>query len=481
MNNPKPGLFYIDAITLVNQEGESIDLRNIMMNFSLFESVYESFCTAQLNIIDGIDLKKHFKLTGQEHVRVAIRMNEGDGKTTNEQDSIDKVFRIYKISDVNRKGITDGYTIHLIDPRAFFCLKKRISQVFRGSYNTILQNILVKHAHISLTEFDYFEKTQPDNIQFISPNWNVKHLIDFCVENAEIENVESYKSSMFFFQTLNGGFRFMGIDEMFKREHPVTFNNNPRGDIDLSEVHPDSPLGANTHIKNFTISQDFDTLQGTGAGAYASQLRVYNPIFKMEEEATYDLQETYGKGHMDNFPILRLAETDNDYFDDMMTTDNPTELEISPDVITIDSDLAPNKAIDSRIVYETKMVHPFDDRIVTEDEQFHGFNYDYTDGGILHRNSMREIIQQHRMEVIIPLRTDLTVGTMVNLEISPAEETPSQHPYKSSRYLVLDMRIIGAPSQNQGEMILGVCKESFTKKIQDVDSLSDAEPARTVI
>lgn len=77
------------------------------------------------------------------------------------------------------------------------------------------------------------------------------------------------------------------------------------------------------------------------------------------------------------------------------------------------------------------------------------------------------------MEVTIPFRTDLTAGTVVNLFIpsSGSGENSVDDGLDDHRYLITDLRLAGDPATQEGITVMGVCKESYAKRIEDVNPL----------
>ena len=73
-----------------------------------------------------------------------------------------------------------------------------------------------------------WEQTKPDNKQLICPNWSVAQLTDYIVNNSQVGENHAFKNDMFFYQTLNGGFRFKSFDSMCTQEFPIPFSNIPR-------------------------------------------------------------------------------------------------------------------------------------------------------------------------------------------------------------------------------------------------------------
>ena len=470
MDNFKAGAFYLDALTLVNQDGESVDITKLCTNFRLYESIYKKFVTGDVSIMDGLNLIKNFKFSGQEYVRVSMKQTEGVGDTSEREFSIDKTFRVYKVKNVNRPTQDiQTYLMKLCDPRMFFVRRKRVSKVLRGSYDQMLQNMLIDEANIQPEEFDHWEKTLPENQQFICPNWNVATFIDYVVNNSNKSPNPSYRNGMFFYQTLNGGFRFKSIDEMFESEFPMVFSNRPvSGTLDTAETDINAKSGLNAQILNYHKPHIFDTLRGTVTGAYASSMKVYDPVRKVEEDIYYDMEETFDRGkHLSGFPMI-LTDGKKEFLEKTLTTGEVIEKTTSPVVTEVDVDLAPNKVSDGVVLYDYTTLHAYDnaDDISTQ-ENFEG--YKTKDNGRLERRALLEILQQHKIIVTIPLRTDLSVGTIVELEITEPE-TGNQNDDKANdnRYLITDIAISADPTEFAGTMVLECVKESFAIDLRDI-------------
>lgn len=476
-SNFNPGEFTIDSIALVNQDGESVEISKLVVGFKLYESIYKKFCTAELALLDGLDLLKYYKMTGQEYCRISIRQREGVGEEASEEYSIDKTFRIYKVENVQRpQEKIQTYVIKMCDPRVFFSRRKRLSTTMRGSWDQILQKTLIESAHFKAEEFDFWEKSDPENYQFISPNWTVSTLIDFITSNAS-KTSSSYLNGFFFFQSLNGGFRFMDISTMFSREFPLEFSYKPRNNAETDKVDINAPEGLNTQIMHYEKPKLFDTLTGTINGMYSSFMKVYNPVKKIEEDVLYDMSESFAKkDHVSGFPLIRL-DTD----EKVLTIENMTDPTVSPPISEVDVDLAPNKNIYTTMNYSSTMVHPFDDVVdISEPEVFRGL--EEKDSARLQRKALMETLDQHKLLVTLPLRTDLSVGTIIKLVIPPAESNAGTVTDKmnDNRYLITGMSIEGSPISYTGVCHLECVKQSYAADIASVDALSSSQDPENV-
>ena len=476
--NYAAGEFFIDSFTLVNQYNESIDLQQMVSNFQLYESIYNKFVTGEVHVMDGLNVLKNFRMTGQEFIRISIKQKEGTDEKSEDQFSIDKTFRVYKIDNIQRpQELTQTFVMRICDPKMFTVRRQRISQTLRGRYDQILQNVLIDLGKFRIGEFDAWEQTVPENKQFICPNWNISELMDYIVNNSQTGEAGAYKNGMFFFQTLNGGFRFQSFDEMCKLEFPIEFNDRPKNvTVGNEDENINAPDGLNTTIIHYEKPQLFDTLQGTVGGAYASTLKVYDPVRKLEEEELYDLESTMNKGNhvSGGNPML--------YVDDYERVLQPgliVDPEVSPTIDEISVELQPTKEPNTLIINDYHSIHPFDNATnITDPEVFEARKL--KDSGILQRRALLEILQQHRIVVTIPLRTDLSAGLIIKLNIKSPElagDGVIEDKVNDNRYLITDLSITADPLTKRGVCHLECVKESYATKIETFEPLTQSPSA----
>ena len=438
------GEFVVEAFTLINQYNESLEITNMVMGFKLYESIFNKFVTGEVSVADGLNLPKNFRLTGQEYIRISIKQKEGnDEEKAEDTFSIDKTFRIYKLDNVIRVDeVTQSYVLRICDPRMFYARRKKISQTLRGRYDQILQNALIDVGKFKVEEFDAWEQTKPDNKQLICPNWSVAQLTDYIVNNSQVGENHAFKNDMFFYQTLNGGFRFQSFDSMCTQEFPIPFSNIPRNTSQTEDENLNAPLGLNSAILVYKKPQIFDTLQATVGGAYASTLKVYDPIRKLEEENVYDLESSMKKGnHVSGHPMLYVDDLER-----VLTTGEVTELTTSPEVSETNVDIQPTQEFGGVIINDYHNQHSFDNATsLSEPEVFESRKLN--DSGVLERRALLDILQQHRIQVTIPLRTDLSVGMIIKFVMTTPETMgvgDKADKVNDDRYLITDLAVEGS-------------------------------------
>ena len=473
------GEFVVEAFTLINQYNESLEITNMVMGFKLYESIFNKFVTGEVSVADGLNLPKNFRLTGQEYIRISIKQKEGNDEEAEEAFSIDKTFRIYKLDNVIRVDeITQSYVLRICDPRMFYARRKKISQTLRGRYDQILQNALIDVGKFKVEEFDAWEQTKPDNKQLICPNWSVAQLTDYIVNNSQVGESHAFKNDMFFYQTLNGGFRFQSFDSMCTQEFPIPFSNIPRNTSQTEDENLNAPLGLNSAILVYKKPQMFDTLQATVGGAYASTLKVYDPIRKLEEENVYDLESSMKKGnHVSGHPMLYVDDLER-----VLTAGEVTEMTTSPEVSETDVDIQPTQEFGGVIINDYHNQHSFDNATsLSEPEVFESRKLN--DSGVLERRALLDILQQHRIQVTIPLRTDLSVGMIIKFVMTTPETMgvgDKADKVNDDRYLITDLAVEGSTVSKTGTCTLECVKESYAQKIETAKPLEEVSEAEQI-
>jgi len=253
---------------------------------------------------------------------------------------------------------------------------------------------------------------------------------------------------------------------MATQEFPLVFSYIPRSADSQDGVDLNAPQGQNTQILQYSKPQMFDTLRGTVGGAYASLMKSYDPLRKLEGDIIFDLEESHAKGdHVSGHPMVMTGENEVTYRANTIT--DPNE---SPSYDEIDIDLPINEAYESVVLYTNTPNHDFDnsDSVGAEDT----FVGDvFKDNASLERRALMENLQQHRIMVTIPVRTDLSVGTVVKLGLPSAE---SQHDGASTkdvlnddRYLIIEHCVDFNPLTKKGVSTIECVKQSYTKKVKD--------------
>ena len=88
-------------------------------------------------------------------------------------------------------------------------------------------------------------------------------------------------------------------------------------------------------------------------------------------------------------------------------------------------------------------------------------------------------MEQHKIIVTIPLRTDISAGTVVQLRIPGAETVDGNvsDNLNDDRYLITDLSLNFEPAGGGGIMHMECVKDSYTMNIQDAPGLEKTDKA----
>ena len=470
--NIQPKTISVAGVILVNQFGDSVDLSEMFTRMFLQESIHSKFVSGEIQILDSLNLLRSFRMTGQEYITVEIAQFEGD-ESVSKQGKITKNFRVFKAVREQRVDLAStNYTLHICDPKLMTGLKKRVSKVYRGSMTSILANVMVDELDAKRDELDLFVDSEPKNVQFISPNWNVNSVLDFCKDNADISDKRvAYKNSFFLFSTLTGGIRFMPLHEMIKLNAPVKFTYRDRSSVDSRELsREEQQVGLNTQILRYHRPSHFNTLRGLQNGGFASTLKTFNPVNKTIKSSVFDLSEHFSetlRDHISGYPMIKSGP------EKLLKGKMIQDEDVSPEVVTLGEEDGLNESHNSVVKYDYLMPHAYDNRKkVNDKEVFVSYNADNEENNCLQRQAMMEQLQQNIVVVEVSARSDVSVGTVVELDI-PAAEIPHDDgkmpldEKTDDRYLITDMTLeIG--NKDYSKLILECVKESFAKPIERV-------------
>jgi len=375
-----------------DQETDSVNIVNLVNSISIYESIFSKHLTGNVVVVDARNLINNLLLTGQENITINCEMLEGGNP-------VNRTFRLYKISNLIREGdLVQIYTMHFCDPLMYRSKEERISQALRGSHTDMIEGLFEELSGDPnfIPLFTEFEETQGDNHQFVVPNWSVNKTLDWLVNNSNPIDETSYKNSMFLYQDMKGQYQFKSMDKMLVDIEEEVFHHVPYNAF--SEVSAEE---RNLVILSSNKPQEFDTLRGLSTGAYASLLKIYDPIRKLESVKEYDIEDTIQRRQdvRDGNSILAKESPLTSLITKDTTFPKPHKLE-QP----------------TTILHEYTTTHMFDNKDKIDDEEvFMGVKH--TDNSKLERHALLEILNQNRIEVVVPFTTKIRAGKKIQLDL----------------------------------------------------------------
>jgi len=216
------------------KEGESVDIRELVNEINLYESITHTSLTAELVISDvGANIISNYPLLGQEKVVITLGTKTKNYKLT---------YYIYKIGSRIVSERNQAYVIELVSFEALRNETVKVSERIEGEK---AERVLNKYITDKIkTEKKFLFDPTLYNVNLVIPNWRI---FDFAiwigrrsVPDGKYQNSVGY----LFYETFEG-YNFRSIDALINQEpinknNPYTYaqanvTNNP--DTDLYRIY----------------------------------------------------------------------------------------------------------------------------------------------------------------------------------------------------------------------------------------------------
>ena len=438
-----PNSYRIESITISNNEGNSYEVSNLMVEFSISESIYQMFLTGSITLADSANFFNRIGFTGQEYIRIHIGGIQGNEEIVPADQQIDQVFRIFNVS-LHARDIENPtnqmYTLEFCSPLEYLARTQRISQMYRGKTGDILNKICQdkllfkknkKNAKLhtpggkELGNFFSVFQSEGDETSVLVPNWSVHKTLEWLRDHTSDDTDVPWGDSYYFYQTAINGFKFHNVESMMKIEYlegDVKFA--PRmGDGD-DDFNYDFVEGRGNDILSYMKRNTHDVLNNHSEGLYGGAIQVYNPITKTL--TTVDSQFTQ------QFP-LKEGKKKGEY--------KKNALSVSPNFRLSNESIRipPDGGVGS--VLETAAVAHKGDSIIENPGASITFDYNTpysmgqgvnvsgnsamygTESTKLNRDRVERLFESNRMDIQISGRTNISSGMVINIDIKQATPT----------------------------------------------------------
>ena len=156
------GDYVLNEVILTNHVGNKVNVKNIMTELNIYESIFKSAVTGSVVLTDATNQIARMSIQGLEQISFHLRT---PGVAYGKEDVVDATeetgepYHIYKITD--RKQATPGltiYTLHFASREFMRNLRTKVSQAYNGKYDRAVIDIMKdenyldsrKKLHLSL-------------------------------------------------------------------------------------------------------------------------------------------------------------------------------------------------------------------------------------------------------------------------------------------------------------------------------------------
>ena len=459
----RPGAFELSDVILISYQSfdgagtpKRLSIRSLVQELSIYESLDGKFLSGDMTLLDGTNAIQTLPITGFERVEFFFRT---PGTDKGFDFSVKTGHPMFVYSLKNRSGVNPRsqiYTLKFVSMEAIRNHQTRISQAFTGQIDQMVTDICYNYLK---TKKDLMVEDTKSNHKFVMPRLKPTKAIEQLRKNARSLN---YENSGFLFYENGDGFNFKSYEGLFCKKdgspRPVKAHYSPK----VKNIGED-PVYALQSVEDFTILQQFDTLNNTANGVYASRLITHDLYNKTFEELDFDYTKEYGKQNHLEQDAKGEKRADNG---------------ILPFFNYDNGDTFGNKN-EGSIYYqsETKKIHNTHELPESKD--------------ILQKRISQHIATNSLViEITAPGTTELRVGDIVNFTLPKyapfsKEDTKDNDKYLSGRYLISAARHHVSTLNKRHTLALELIKDSFNVSLPMEDNelftnneLQDGSPYR---
>lgn len=283
----------------------------VYTNFSIYEDIYSNCLSGKVGILDSTNLLSEVPIIGEEYVQICFR-------SMNTKIAILVRMRVTGISEIERVNTsTNLYTLFLTSDVAIINEKQKISRSYhRGSLSAMVSDIcknylnLVDESTVSIKETnEYIIKEKDASVNYFTIETESGHVEKYVVPSLTPfrtinklckRSVSKTGSLFFFFQDINR-FRFVSLEDIFKRKRD---DNRVKTLVYIpKDILTKNKLTIWNIIYDYKIVNRFDIFKNMSRGMYSSNVdfidlekrNVKNKRYYYQEDAKKQYHVNDGK------------------------------------------------------------------------------------------------------------------------------------------------------------------------------------------
>jgi hypothetical protein len=354
--------------------GKKFNVAHQLATIHIYEDMFSPFITGSLIFVESLDFANNFPFVGEEVVELKVFTPTLDQLSDN-SGIIQGTFYIYKMAD--REQIAEKncvYQLHFVSIEAITDINTKLSKGFDGVISDIATKLLKDENALATKKHITVEATG-NKTKYVSNFWSPIKNINYITELAvTTEKLPTYV----FFENRNG-FNFVSLDLLNSQKPVQEFEYNNSSQV----IDPTGGSKRNIQldykrITEFHIPVSHDYMDKVTSGAYGSTMIFSDLTTKQYFNLKYSMFENPDKQtHLNKYPLA------------------------------------------SKNVFTTYRAAMFNDSIQT------GLFTNYTDVSNVRNRQQRisriKLAEANKIQIIVPGRTDYTVGQTVYLKIFKSE------------------------------------------------------------
>jgi len=308
-----PKAYDISKADFYSNQGHIVDIRDLIKDIKVTESLYSSSLVVTLFILDSIAFLDYLKIAGNEKIELIIERKDISSKSL-------KQFKleIYlaEVKDYsNPTPSSKAYTLYCVSKHAYMNNTKVITRAFDKTSSELINSIIT----FDLQSVVDIRNPSTTPIKGIFPRIRPLSAIAWLLRNAYEDSTPNY-----FYETAKSGLIFDSYKKILAKDVYETYNNNPNysyeSQISMEELYEEERkkiqkiLGQKLNLSKY---------QALANGAFGSTLHTIDIYNKTNPKIEYSYNNPQTMEILNkNSPINKLIKTGNRELNEYKTGKN---------------------------------------------------------------------------------------------------------------------------------------------------------------
>ena len=275
-----PQDFSIQSLEFITSSGTSINIKQIMVEMSIYEDLYSFSMSGYVDVRDAQGFIELLQLTGNEFIKIDF------GKTKNGPNNIVQTFKVYKVGGRKPDGNqnAENYIIYFCSEELMLSEQTKISQSYKGKkISEIVKDIVSNKLKTSPTKINYIEDTT-GVYDIVIPRLKPFEAISWVSLYARPASTNLVGADMLFFETRDG-YNFRSLQSLYGQPVYATYKHQPQN-LDYSVQSFQDKV---TSVLKYELVKSYDSLSDTNSGAFANRLVSIDPLTRTFKTTDFNL------------------------------------------------------------------------------------------------------------------------------------------------------------------------------------------------
>ena len=460
------GDYDLNHVFLHNHLKEITDIKKMMIELNIFESIFNNALTGSLVITDAQNLIAKLELNGTERISFKLSTPGANDSRSMIDASVETghPFYVYKITD--RRQIAPGtnlYTLHFGSREFIRNLRTKVSQAYNGNIASQVIKILMDENYLDSKKEISYEPTGNIN-DIVIPNLRPFDAINMIAKKTLPEKSDGV--GYYFYETTKGIY-FRSWDNMCSVKG--------RQNRDTKQIFRYMPMNVNDETIKDKMNHDYQSVESyrfvnnfhdiaanTTLGTYAHKAITYNMFDKSYNESIFNYEIDYARSKHTDQTADRFAKE---------------KYAVAAESIVDTDDKKISEYPDSRVSLQTTT------QFLHDEDKGAGYGLDVVQDGkkfIQGESIKNSILYGTTLHMVVKGQSYLEPGDIIEFKlISVDEKNPDgeEDPQYSGRYVITKIRhqVNATKYTNAIECVKDSTKQGFStgyKKLETINSFS---------